>query len=110
MAIKLPKVIETYLEAQNSYDAESALACFSNNATVLDEGETLKGKEAIRGWMEKTKTKYRPQLTPIRVQEVGTELVMTTEVSGTFPGSPVTLDYHFRIGNNLIEDLRVLQP
>ncbi len=35
---------------------------------------------------------------------------MTTEVSGTFDGSPVKLDYHFKIKNNLIEDLNVVQP
>jgi hypothetical protein len=35
---------------------------------------------------------------------------MTTEVSGTFDGSPVKLDYHFKIKNNLIEDLHVVQP
>ncbi len=110
MPVKLPKLIETYIKAQNAYDADAALTCFSENATVLDEGETLKGKKAIREWMEKTKKKYSPQLRPISVKETTEEIIMTTEVSGTFDGSPVNLDYHFKVRNNLIEDLRVLQP
>jgi uncharacterized protein (TIGR02246 family) len=110
MDIKLPKTIDTYVKAQNAYDADAALACFSENATVLDEGETLTGKKAIREWMEKTKKKYSPQLRPISIKETAEEIIMTTEVSGTFDGSPVNLDYQFKVRNDLIEDLRVVQP
>ena len=110
MSVQLPKIIDIYIKAQNAYAADEALACFSENATVHDEGETLKGKKAIREWMEKTKKKYTPQLRPISIKETPEEIIMTTEVSGTFDGSPVNLDYHFRIRNNLIEDLYVVQP
>jgi uncharacterized protein (TIGR02246 family) len=110
MSVKLPKLIDTYVKAQNAYDADTALACFSENATVLDEGETLTGKKAIREWMEKTKKKYSPKFRPISIKENNKEIIMTTEVSGTFDGSPVNLDYHFKIKDNLIEDLRVVQP
>ncbi len=55
MSFKLPKLIETYIKAQNAYDADTALACFSENATVLDEGETRRGEKAIREWMENQK-------------------------------------------------------
>ena len=110
MSVKLPKLIDTYIKAQNAYDSDTALACFSEDATVLDEGETLTGKKAIREWMEKTRKKYSPQLRPISVKESAEEIIMTTEVSGTFDGSPINLDYHFKVGNNLIEDLRVVLP
>lgn len=79
MSVKLPKLIVTYIKAQNDYDADTALACFSEDATVLDEGETLTGKKAIREWMEKTKKKYTPQLRPIGVKENEDEKFMTTE-------------------------------
>jgi ketosteroid isomerase-like protein len=108
MSVKLPKLINTFIKAQNAYDADTALACFSENATVLDEGETLKGKKAIREWMEKTKKKYSPKFRPVSIKESTGEIIMTTEVSGTFDGSPVNLDYHFKVRNNLIEDLCVL--
>ncbi len=108
MSFKLPKLIETYIKAQNAYDADTALACFSENATVLDEGETLRGKKAIREWMEKTKKKYSPQFRPVGIKETKAETILTTEVSGTFDGSPVKLDYHFKIKDNLIEELNIV--
>ncbi len=71
--IILPKLIDTYIKAQNAYDADTALACFSENATVHDEGETLKGKKAIREWMEKTKKKYSPHCRPVGIKETKKE-------------------------------------
>ncbi len=106
MSVQLPKLIDTYLKAQNAYDGETALACFSENATVLDEGKTSKGKKAIREWMEETKKKYSPQFRPLGIKRE--ETIMTTEVSGTFDGSPVKLDYHFKIKDNLIEELNIV--
>ena len=50
MSVKLPKLIDTYVKAENAHDADTALACFSENATVFDEGETQRGKRAIREW------------------------------------------------------------
>lgn len=44
MSVKLPELIDTCIKAQNAYDADTALACFSENTAVLYEGETLKGK------------------------------------------------------------------
>ena len=108
MSVKLPKLIDTYIKAENAYNADTALACFSENATVLDEGETHRGKKAIREWMEKVKKKYSPQFRPLGIKEIKEEITMTTEVSGTFEGSPVKVDYHFKIKNNLIEDLNIV--
>jgi len=110
MSVNLPKLIDTYIKAENAYDTDTALACFSENATVFDEGETFKGKKAIREWMEKTKKKYSPKFRPLGIKQTKEETIMTTEVSGTFDGSPVTLDYHFKIKNNLVEELNVVQP
>lgn len=108
MSVKLPNIIDTYIKALNANDIASALDCFSNNATVFDEGETFEGKKSIRGWIEKTTKKYNPQFLPLGIKESNGETIMTTEVSGTFDGSPIKLDYHFKIINNFIENLRIL--
>jgi len=110
MSVKLPKLIDTYIKAENAYNVDAALACFSENATVFDEGETHRGKKAIRGWMDKVKKKYSPQFRPLGIKESNEETIITNEVSGTFDGSPVNLDYHFKIRNNLIEQLDIVQP
>jgi ketosteroid isomerase-like protein len=95
MAMKLPRIINAYIEVSNAHDVKSILACFSDDAVVRDEGEMLRGKEAIEGWIARTIEKYKFQLKPLSIQEQKSEVVVAIEVSGTFPGSPVTLDYHF---------------
>src|SRR5258706_15893902 len=107
MAIKLPGIIKKYVDASNAHDVKSILACFSDDAVVLDEGETLDGKKAIEGWIVKTIEKYKFQFKPLGVKDQGAEVVVTVEVSGTFPGSPLTLDYHFTIKNDKISSFAV---
>ena len=97
MKIKLPETIENYVEASNRHDVKSILACFSDDAVVQDEGEELRGKTAIESWIVKTIEKYKFHFKPLRIRREGVETVVAVEVSGTFDGSPVTLDYHFTI-------------
>ena len=86
---------------------KSILSCFSEDAVVRDEGETLRGKKAIEGWIAQTIEKYKFQFEPLSVKEDDGEVVVSVEVSGTFPGSPVTLDYHFKIENEKILSLAI---
>ena len=51
MKIKLPQIIEKYVDASNRHDVKSILSCFSADAFIRDEGEELRGKEAIEGWI-----------------------------------------------------------
>ena len=107
MAIKLPGPISDYINASNAHDVKSILACFSDDAVVHDEGETLHGKQAIEGWIVKTIEKYKFQFKPLRINGHGPEVVIAVEVSGTFGGSPVTLDYHFTVENEKILSLTI---
>ena len=107
MNIKLPEIIKKYVAASNEHDVKSILACFSDDAVVLDERETLEGRKAIEGWIIKTIEKYDFQFKPLGVKDQDAEMVVTVEVSGTFPGSPVTLDYHFTIKNDKISSFAV---
>ena len=105
--MKLPVVIDNYIRASNAHDVKSILSCFSEDAVVRDERETLRGKKAIEGWIAKTIEKYKFQFKPLSVKEDDGEVVVSVEVSGTFPGSPVTLDYHFKIENEKILSLAI---
>src|SRR6266446_4198972 len=97
MTIKLPGIIINYVDASNEHDVKSILSCFSDDAVVSDERETHRGKKKIEAWIVKTIEKYRFQFKPLGAKEDKAEVVVSIEVSGTFPGSPVTLDYHFNI-------------
>ena len=104
MASKLPRLISDYINASNAHDVKSILACFSDNAVVHDEGETLHGKKSIEGWIVKTIEKYKFQFKPLKIKGDDPEVVVAVEVSGTFDGSPVTLrlPLHRRERKNLI--------
>jgi len=105
--IKLPRIINDYVNASNAHDAKSILACFSDDAVVHDERETLHGKKAIEGWIAKTIEKYKFQFKPLSIKDDDSEVVVAVEVSGTFDGSPVTLDYNFTIENDKISSLTI---
>ena len=105
--MKLPVVIDRYIRASNAHDVKSILSCFSEDAVVRDEGETLRGKKVIEGWIAKTIETYKFQFKPLSVKEDDGEVVVSVEVSGTFPGSPVTLDYRFKIESDKILSLAI---
>jgi hypothetical protein len=43
----------------------------------------------------------------LSIKHGAAEIVVAVEVSGTFDGSPVTLDYHFAIENDKIVSLAI---
>ena len=95
MSTKLPKTVQTYVEAYNARNHEAAAACFSEDALVHDEGKDYRGRKAIGAWIGETLEKYQPLLTPVKVEGADQKPVVEMTVSGSFPGSPVKL--HFRI-------------
>ncbi len=105
--MKLPRTIKQYVAASNRHDVNAILACFSDDAIVHDEREEHRGKKAIEGWIVKTIGKYKFQFKPLAVKDGDAEIVVATEVSGTFDGSPVTLDYHFTIEKDKITSLAI---
>ena len=107
MPVKLPPLIRRYIDASNAHDVKSILECFDDNATVRDENATHRGKIDIERWISTTIEKYKFQLKPLSSQERGNETVVSVEVSGTFPGSPISLDYHFTIANDKIASLTI---
>jgi len=107
MTIKLPRIINDYVDASNAHDVKSVVACFAENAVVRDEGQALHGRKAIEDWITRTIEKYKFQFKPATFREDNAEVVVAIEVSGTFDGSPITLDYHFTIEGDRILSLRI---
>jgi ketosteroid isomerase-like protein len=105
MSAALPRTIQNYIDASNAHDVQSILACFADDATVRDENTTHRGKIDIERWATETIEKYKFQFKPLSTEEHDREIVVAVEISGTFPGSPITLDYHFAIANKKIASL-----
>ena len=105
--MNLPPIIQKYIDASNAHDVKSILACFAEDAVVRDENATHRGKVDIEHWLVTTIEKYNFQFKPLGASNGDVEPMVTVEVSGTFPGSPVTLDYHFKIDNDSISSLSI---
>jgi ketosteroid isomerase-like protein len=107
MLTNLPPIIQEYIDASNAHDVKSILACFADDAVVRDENATMRGKIDIERWITTTIEKYKFQFKPLSSQERDNEFFVSVQVSGTFPGSPVTLDYHFALANDKIGSLTI---
>jgi hypothetical protein len=106
-SMNLPPIIQKYIDASNAHDVESILACFADDAIVRDENETRNGKNEIEVWLTTTIEKYNFKFKPLGSQDRDNETVVSVEISGTFPGSPISLDYHFAIGSGKIASLTI---
>lgn len=105
--MNLPKVISELVTAQNEFDSTLYANCFTETAVVHDEGKVHTGRTEIEHWIADSNEKYRSTMKPLDYQQNGTSGVLSTEVSGTFPGSPLTLKFHFEIVDELIQSLKV---
>lgn len=107
MLIKLPQLIATFVQAKNAHNSNAVIACFADNAIVHDEGQEICGTAAIKKWIDASIEKYQDTLdaTNLVVQEK--ETVLTAQVSGTFDGSPIPLDFHFTINDGKITMLSI---
>lgn len=107
MNTQLPQPIATYMRATNARDTDAVLACFTADAVVTDEEQEYHGIAQTRAWREKTDEQYHYTVTVIDVTEGDNEMVVLTEVSGNFDGSPVQLHYHFTLKGDKISVLSI---
>lgn len=107
MSLNLPAPIATYFAADRE-DSQAVAQCFTDDATVKDEGQTYSGLAAIKQWKTDSSTKYTYTTEPFRVEEQDGKTVVTSKVSGNFPGSPVDLRYFFGLDDDKITDLEIV--
>jgi len=105
--MNLHNVVAKMIAAQNNFDNDAYAACFTENATVHDEGKTHNGKNEISQWIGHSNQQYQAVMKPLTYEEAGSEYLLTAEVSGNFPGSPATLKFHIGLENELIRSLKI---
>ena len=107
MSIPLPPAIDLYVEIENSGDVDALSQCFAPDATVRDEGHTYEGLPAIRQWKADTKEKYHHAVAPLEVAYRDGNTVLKAKLTGSFPGSPVTLEFNFVLKEGKIASLEI---
>ncbi|RZK41088.1 MAG: nuclear transport factor 2 family protein [Pedobacter sp.] len=103
--MNLPKVITELVKTQNNFDSVAYSNCFSETAVVFDEGKTHEGRKKIEQWIADANDRYKAKMQPVSFQE--TESILKVEVSGQFEGSPIVLNYHLELANDLIQSLKI---
>jgi hypothetical protein len=103
----LPESISRYIDASNCFDARAASACFAPDATVHDDEHDYVGIEAIENWISESISKYHAHAAVTHTQHNGENATLKVEVSGQFPGSPVELEFDFRLHEGKISHLAI---
>lgn len=106
MPINLPKPIDTYFAADRG-DPEAIARCFTSHAVVQDEGHTYTGLAAIKQWKIDSSKKYTYTSAPFACEAQYGETIVTSRLTGNFPGSPVDLRYIFGLEDGKITSLEI---
>ncbi|MER6694511.1 nuclear transport factor 2 family protein [Streptomyces minutiscleroticus] len=84
--------VEEYFAAATDPDHERYFALFGDDAVVHDDGRTHRGLAAVRRWRGEVPS-VRYDLREVTGPAAACGAV--AEISGDFPGSPVTLRFAF---------------
>jgi len=104
--LKLPEPIAAYFEADQR-DGEAVARCFTQQAVVKDEGQTHCGREAIKAWKTAASAKYAYTSAPFAAEQKDGRYIVTSRLTGNFPGSPLDLRYLFRLERGKIAHLEI---
>lgn len=103
----IPDILKELLKAQEHFDSVLYSNCFSEEALVFDEGKTYRGRGEIKDWNERSNKEYQSKMEIIDISTENEVIILRTNVSGTFDGSPITLKFHFKIENEKISELKI---
>lgn len=106
-SLDLPKPVAAYFIADKG-DSETLSECFTENAVVKDEGQTHKGRTAIKQWKTDTAAKYEYNSEPLVCEQKHGKTVVTSRLTGNFPGSPLNLRFFFKLEGEKIAFLEII--
>jgi hypothetical protein len=114
MTSEIPGIISNYLQIASSADladADQIAACLTEDGEVTDEGQTRRGRAAIRQWWQGPATiyDYTVQVRGSRALG-GDRYVVFTRLTGNFPGGTADLADRFTRRDGLIAQLDITPP
>lgn len=103
----LPHAIAGYIEAANARKPERLATYFNPDAIVHDEGHERRGRAEIAAWARDTGMRYQSTIEPAGLEEAHGRHTLRATVQGNFPGSPITLNFHFQLQSGAIQSLEI---
>ncbi|UEP33141.1 MULTISPECIES: nuclear transport factor 2 family protein [unclassified Burkholderia] len=107
MSLSLPDPVSAYFKITNGEDVGHIVRVFSQDAVVVDDGQTHQGHGAIESWRREVRKKFEYTVEPVSASQEGGRLTVTANVVGNFPGSPVQLDHVFSLEGDKIKSLEI---
>lgn len=105
--LDLPKPIADYFAADED-GPETLSQCFTEDAVVKDEGQTYNGRAAIKQWKAHASEKYQYTSEQLALDQEDRKAVVTSRLTGNFPGSPVNLRFFFELDGEKIKSLEII--
>ena len=103
----LPDPIEIYFSLPTDSAISDLARAFGEQAIVRDEKRVYQGLAAIRDWRIDTMARTPFTARPILVEEREGATIVSAEVTGSFPGSPLVLDHRFTLQAGRIVSLEI---
>ncbi len=104
--LNLPEPIAAYFEADRR-GGDAVARCFTNDGVVMDEGRTHTGLAAIEAWKAAASAQYSYVAEPFALEKKDRKYIVTSRVTGDFPGSPVDLRFAFTLERGKIASLEI---
>ena len=103
----LPQAIAAYIDAANAREPHDMASCFHPDAIVYDEGKECRGREEIAAWAHDSSTRYQFTIEPAGLEEAHGVHTVRANVRGNFPGSPIMLNFLFKLRSGAIQTLEI---
>ncbi|SCL21005.1 conserved hypothetical protein [Micromonospora pallida] len=108
MDTAVPSVIRDYFDASASRDVERVVGLFTEDAVVVDENETRRGRSEIRAWQEGPASRYEYTTELRRVEPAGADAFLVSgRIEGNFPGGTADLTWRFTLSGDRISQLEI---
>ncbi|QJY48004.1 nuclear transport factor 2 family protein [Pseudonocardia broussonetiae] len=101
----LPTTVRAFMAAQIVRDGGTASSFLTEDAVVVDQGETFRGREA-HAFLRDAGSEFEFTTEQIGARRVDdAHWVVTVRLEGTFPGGVAELDYRFTLRDDLVAEL-----
>jgi SnoaL-like protein len=107
VTLDLPGPIAAYFAADKK-SAEAVAQCFTENAVVKDERQTYRGRVAIKHWKADVSARYQYTSEALACEQKDGKVVVTSRLTGNFPGSPVNLRFCFGLEGDRVASLEIV--
>ncbi|MEU6699615.1 nuclear transport factor 2 family protein [Pseudonocardia sp. NPDC046786] len=105
----LPGTVKTFMAALDAQEFDRALATFTSDAVVTDDGRDYAGTDKIRTWLATAVTEYTYTATFTGASATDGGVDVGQHLEGDFPGGVVDLNYRFTLDGAAIRRL-VIEP